>query len=101
MHPSNKLRNLSRIAPFQRTSPGVIQGFFVELEENECLLADGFEGALIGITYGANPVAVYEVTMCIDLLMSEGMSYEDAWEHFSYNVAGSYVGEETARKRTF
>ena len=67
----------------------------IELEENECLLADGFEGALIGITYGANPVAVYEVTMCIDLLMSEGMSYEDAWEHFSYNVAGSYVGEKT------
>ena len=28
MHPSNKLRNLSRIAPFQRKSPGVIQGFF-------------------------------------------------------------------------
>jgi len=28
MHPSNTLRNLSRIAPFQRKSPGVIQGFF-------------------------------------------------------------------------
>jgi hypothetical protein len=29
MHPGNKLRNLlSRIAPFQRKSPGVIQGFF-------------------------------------------------------------------------
>jgi hypothetical protein len=25
----------------------------------------------------------------------EDMSYEDAVEHFEYNIAGSYVGEKT------
>jgi hypothetical protein len=25
----------------------------------------------------------------------EGMSEEDAMEHFSYNVSGAYVGEKT------
>ena len=66
-----------------------------QLEEHECLLADGFDAALIGISYGANPVAVYEVGMCIDVLMSTGMDTEDAWDFFSFNVAGSYVGEKT------
>jgi len=33
----------------------------------------------------------YEVGMCIDVLMSTGMDTEDAWDFFSFNVAGSYV----------
>ena len=32
----------------------------LELQDNECLLADGFETALIGITDGINPVAIYD-----------------------------------------
>ena len=67
----------------------------IELVENECLLADGFENALIGITDGLNSVAVYDSNLCIELLVKEGMSEIDAIEHFYYNVAGSYVGEKT------
>lgn len=66
-----------------------------ELEEHQCLLADGFDAALVGITYGSNPVAVYEVSLCIQVLIDGGMDLEEAWEWFSYNVAGSYVGEKT------
>jgi hypothetical protein len=44
-----------------------------QLEEHECLLADGFDAALIGISYGTNPEAVYEVGMCIAVLMTIGM----------------------------
>ena len=32
------------------------------LEDNECLIADGFDDALIGISAGMNPVAVYVLT---------------------------------------
>ncbi len=67
----------------------------LELQDNECLLADGFETALIGITDGMNPVAIYDTFLCIKVLMEEGMSEIDAIEHFYYNVAGSYVGEKT------
>ena len=66
------------------------------LTENECLLADGYESALIGITEGSNPVAVYDMDLCIKSLVEEdGIEEEDALEHFYYNTVGSYVGEKT------
>jgi len=69
-----------------------------QLEDNECLLADGYESALIGITEGSNPVAVYDTDECIRCLMEEDeerFSQEDAIEFFYYNTVGSYVGEKT------
>jgi len=42
-----------------------------ELEDNDCLIADGFDDALIGITEGNNPVAVYDTDKCIQILMRE------------------------------
>tara|TARA_R110002060_G_scaffold77351_1_gene88713 strand:- start:45132 stop:45275 length:144 start_codon:yes stop_codon:yes gene_type:complete len=36
-----------------------------QLIDNECLLADEYDSALIGITEGANPVAVYDTELCI------------------------------------
>ena len=66
------------------------------LEDNECLLADGYESALIGISEGGNPVAVYDSAKCIQILVEEEeMSYEDAMDHFYYNTVGAYVGEKT------
>ena len=38
-----------------------------ELASNECLLADGYESALIDISEGPNPVAVYDTELCIKL----------------------------------
>ena len=64
------------------------------LEDEECLLADGFNDAVIGIVYGLEPKAVYSVKKIVDILM-EDMSYEDAVEYFEYNVAGSYLGDKT------
>ena len=69
-----------------------------QLSDNECLLADGYESALIGITEGSNPVAVYDTDECIRCLMEEDeerFSQEDAMEFFYYNTVGSYVGEKT------
>ena len=31
------------------------------LEQNECLIADGFDEALIGMTHGSEPKAVYDI----------------------------------------
>lgn len=41
------------------------------LAEEECLLADGYDDALIGITEGMNPVAVYNTDKCIEILMRD------------------------------
>ena len=65
------------------------------LAEEECLTADGFDDALVGCTYGANVVAVYDIQRMIDVLVNEGMDHDDAVEFLEYNVVSAYLGEKT------
>ena len=62
-----------------------------------CLMADGFEEALIGFgTRFNNPVAIYDLRKCLDILVRrDGMNQEEAEEYMDFNVLGAYVGEET------
>jgi hypothetical protein len=64
-------------------------------EDEKVLLADGFEGAFIGIgrQFG-KPIAIYDRTKCIEILMEE-MTYEEAEEYFQYNTEGAWVGDQT------
>jgi len=62
--------------------------------DEEILKADGFDDAVIGIEQGSMRL-IYSVTRCVEILIEEGMTQEDAIEHFDFNVAGSYVGEKT------
>lgn len=57
------------------------------------LKADGFDDAVIG--YDMSFRLIYSTTKCIEILVEEGMTEEEALEHFDYNVAGSYMGEKT------
>ena len=69
---------------------------FAILEDEEALIANGFDEAIIGITIRPNMIAVYSVQKCIDILVEEDeMTREDAIEYFEYNMAGSYLGEKT------
>ena len=64
----------------------------------ECLLADGFEDALIGLVSGAcrQPVACYDYQKCVRILMKrDKMSEDEAEEFMDFNVTGAYVGETT------
>jgi hypothetical protein len=63
-------------------------------EDEELMFVDGFDDAIIGIDMVSYRV-VYNKEIMIELLIAEGMSYEDALEHFSYNIEGAYVGEKT------
>jgi hypothetical protein len=72
------------------TKKDIIDSF----EEEELLFVDGFESAIIGIDTVTYRV-VYNKEIMIEVLIAEGMSYEDALEHFSYNIEGAYVGEKT------
>lgn len=66
----------------------------LEAMPDEMLLkADGFDEAVIGIDSSSMRL-IYSVTKCIEILMRD-MSEEDALDHFSFNVSGSYVGEQT------
>lgn len=62
------------------------------------LLADGFEGAFLGVAaqFSKSPCAVYDKSECIEILMKRAsMSEEDALEYFDYNVQGAWVGDQT------
>jgi len=66
--------------------------------EEELLLADGFEAALIGTgeRCGQPTIAVYDREKCIEVLEKrDGMTHEEANEFFEFNVVGAWVGEQT------
>ena len=62
------------------------------------LKADGFNEAIIGmcmdIATGEERL-IYDANKCIDILIEQGMTDEEAIEYFEFNVGGSYVGETT------
>ena len=62
--------------------------------DDNFLIADGFDNAVIGLDEQSGRL-VYSISKCIAILKKDGMTEEDAMEHFSYNVSGAYVGEQT------
>jgi hypothetical protein len=62
--------------------------------EEEFLKADGYDEAIIGYDM-RHMRLVYDMTLCINLLIDrDGMTEEDALEHFHYNTLGSLGDEE-------
>lgn len=62
------------------------------------LLLDGFDEAIIGVTSVGNGsvVVVYDTAKIIDILIKNGpMTWEDAIDHFDYNIRGAHMGERT------
>lgn len=72
----------------------LLQKIINSLGDENTLIADGFEDAVLGIDTISNRV-IYSVTKCIEVLVSQGMDYEEAFEYFDYNVKGAYMGELT------
>jgi hypothetical protein len=58
------------------------------------VIADGFDDAIIGVDDN-NLKIVYNIDEVINILMREGMTDEEAIEYYEYNIASSYVGENT------
>lgn len=63
-------------------------------DDEELLLADGFDDAIIGIDMHSMCI-IYSVEKCLQLLMSQGSSRQDAAEYFAYNVSSAYYGLKT------
>jgi|TARA_R100000149_G_scaffold61990_2_gene31732 hypothetical protein len=63
----------------------------------EAILYDGFDDAVVGMAArcGTEPLAVYDRSRCIDILLSKGLSVEDAEEYFAFNVEGCWAGPHT------
>jgi hypothetical protein len=70
-----------------------------EALDQNILLADGFDEALIGYADSWSSdcrclKAVYSRNKCIEILMRD-MDEIDAEEYFEFNVAGAYMGPNT------
>lgn len=67
-------------------------------EDPDLLFADGFDAAILGLIErpGQDSFVLYDARRCIRILMSDdGMSREEAEEHFEFNVEGAWVGDRT------
>ena len=63
----------------------------------DIMFADGFDDALMGVAcrFGMETVACYDYDQCIDILIQDGMTLEEAEEYFEYNTLGAWVGDHT------
>lgn len=70
-------------------------------DDEQILLADGFEDAFIGIGHrfestGHAMFATYDREKCIQIMIDrDGMDPDEAEEFFQFNVEGAYMGETT------
>ena len=72
-----------------------LKGIISYYEDEELLLADGFDDAVIGIDESTMRI-IYSSGKCIEILMLQSeMLLDQAIEFFEFNVKGSYVGDKT------
>ena len=64
------------------------------INEEELLRADGFDSAIIGLD-DASMRLIYSKSLCINILISQGMTEEEALEYFEFNVSSAWVGDMT------
>ncbi len=89
--------------PQLKRQPRTLCEHFSQWEEYEgVIFYDEFDAAFVGFACQSNvgPIAVYDQRKVIEILVASGdedseSPYEDALDHFGFNVMGSYVGERT------
>jgi hypothetical protein len=65
-------------------------------DDDEIVLAEGFDDAIIGISVGLPPRAVYDADKCIRAIrLRSKMSLDEAEEYFEFNVLKAFVGKQT------
>ena len=75
-------------------SAELLEGIVEYYADEEILKADGFDDAVIGVDEKTMRL-IYSVGRCIEILVEDGMTMEDAVEYFDFNVSGAWVGDKT------
>lgn len=65
--------------------------------DDQLIILTEFDDALLGISRrcGKPPHAVYSREKCIQILEEDGLTREEAEEHFDFNIGGAWMGEGT------
>lgn len=67
-----------------------------DANENALLLepASTFDEAIVGVSMGASPVAIYDYALLVEALINhDQLTEEEAVDHIEYNILGS-IGAE-------
>ena len=65
-------------------------------DEPDILFADGYDGAIEGVVWdGERTRVVYRMESVLEILMDQGMTYDEASEYFDFKVARAHVGVYT------
>ena len=72
----------------------MLQQILEDYPDEDFIVANGFDVAVIGVDYNTSRL-IYSIKKCIEILVAQGLSYEDAMEHFDFNIGGAYVGKKT------
>lgn len=75
-------------------SAELLEGIVEYYADEEILKADGFDDAVIGVDEKTMRL-IYSVGRCIEILVEDGMTMEEAMEYFDFNVSGAWVGDKT------
>lgn len=81
-----------------QASPTIRQQLIDRLaDDEEIIFADGLDEAILGIvtTFGQPPRVCYDLEKVLDCLQRQGMTDQEAFEYWEYNIAGAYVGPST------
>lgn len=71
-----------------------LEQIVIDYPEESFYIADGFDNAIIGFDENARRL-VYDVDVVIDILIEDGMTYDEAIEYYDFNIASAYIGEGT------
>lgn len=63
----------------------------------EAVQLEGWDDAIIGVAhaYGKSPVLAYSISKILAALVADGLTEDEAQEHFDANILGGYFGEGT------
>jgi len=68
------------------------------MEEYKPLKVDGYDDCIVGLVerFGMEPVLCYDKEKIVAKIIADGgLPFEQAIEHFEYNIVGSWVGKGT------
>lgn len=75
-----------------------LREFCQEFGDDDVIIFHGWDDCVIGVAeqFSSGPILVYDRDAIIaKMVAEEGLTEEDAWDHFYFNIAGAWVGERT------
>lgn len=78
----------------ERKQYPLLEAISMRYDGEDILKADGLDRAIIGIEEHSMRL-IYSETKVIGILMEQGMTWEEAWEYYGFNIKDAYVGENT------